>query len=136
MSSTSRAYGSSGVLRDFLWLCSRLTCSHLLLSSCCSTSRTVTSSTLPWRAEDEDEDTAALCRSHGTSSHMQDSCRTERDKETPRCGACWEVLRCMLGNGLTLVNHRKSCVRELPYESSTSTMGIWSSAVTSRLSLW
>lgn len=36
----------------------------------------------------------------------------------------------------TFVNHRKSCMSELLYESSTSTMGICSSAVTSKLSLW
>lgn len=37
---------------------------------------------------------------------------------------------------VTLVNHRKSCMRLLLYASSTSTMGIWSSAVTSKLSWW
>lgn len=31
----SRAYGSSGVDRDFLWLCSLVTCIHLPLKSEC-----------------------------------------------------------------------------------------------------
>lgn len=45
----SRAYGSSGVDRDFLWLCSLVTCIHFPLNSECwlSVSRMVTSSTLP-----------------------------------------------------------------------------------------
>lgn len=38
------------------------------------------------------------------------------------------------GDLVTLVNHRKSCMRLLLYESSTSTMGTWSSDVTNKLS--
>lgn len=38
------------------------------------------------------------------------------------------------GDLVTLVNHRKSCMRLLLYESSTSTMGTWSSDVTNKVS--
>ena len=49
---------------------------------------------------------------------------------------CW----CKVGKNKirtqdTFVNHRKSCVMELVWESSISTIGIWSSLVTNILSL-
>lgn len=84
-------------------------------------------------------DTCMLCLSHRTSSHMQDNCKDAfKNPMAYKNGAKMYASPSLFQDPErgTLVNHRKSCMRELLYESSTSTMGIWSSAVTSKLSLW
>lgn len=92
--------------------------------------------------DEADVDTEVVCLSHRTSSHIHDSC-TRRKCPASKSEFSYDDVMLRMerddmitadGQLVTLVNHRKSCIRLLLYESSTSTIGIWSSAVTNKLS--